>query len=219
MKKFDSNPAYVGNRPDIEALICPKTRFVLDVGCSTGMLGAAIKARTGATVFGIELSEDMACDAMNCIDKVFVGDAVEIIGKGVLDGYLFDAIVFADVLEHLIDPWVVLKNATKYLSKEGCVIASVPNVRHFDTIYQLAIKGRWPYRKRGIHDWNHLRFFTKSTVTEMFEGSGLTIEMLEASYRVIEKPHKLNSFAQYLAIPGIRDFLAFQYLVRARLKR
>jgi predicted TPR repeat methyltransferase len=78
MNRTDFNPSYVGQRRDIERLIPPNAKNVLDVGCSTGTLGAAIKAKTGARVFGIELSEGMAHEALSRIDKVFVGDAAEI---------------------------------------------------------------------------------------------------------------------------------------------
>lgn len=211
------NPAYVGQRLDIESLVPFSTQTVLDVGCSTGMLGAAIKAKTGAQVFGIELSETMAEEALNRIDKVFVGDASQIILQGELDNYRFDTIIFADVLEHLVDPWLVLRAAKGYLNPEGIIIASIPNVRHLDTIYHLLVKGRWPYRERGIHDQTHLRFFTKQNIAELFINAGLTIDTVETNYRILEKPSSLNHFARFFAFPILKDFLAFQYLIRARI--
>ncbi len=217
MSKTDFNPSYVGQRPDIERLIPPEAKLILDVGCSTGILGAAIKAKTGAQVFGIEWSEEMANEAIDRIDKVFVGDATEIILRGKLNGYYFDAIIFADVLEHLIDPWVTLSAAATHLNSRGIVIASVPNIRHIDTIYNLVARGYWPYRDRGIHDRTHLRFFTKKNVDELFEHAGLSIDIVETNYRLLEIPHRINRFAKFLALPGIRTFLAFQYLIRARL--
>ena len=47
-------------RPDIQALVPASARTILDLGCSTGALGAALKARQGATVVGVELGEDYA---------------------------------------------------------------------------------------------------------------------------------------------------------------
>lgn len=200
-------------------MIPSTARVVLDVGCSIGVLGAAIKAKTGAQVFGIELSEEMANEAVNRIDKVFVGDVADVMCQGKLDGYKFDIIVFADVLEHLADPWAVFSTATNYLQSEGTIIASIPNVRHIDTIYNLALKGYWPYRDRGIHDRTHLRFFTRRNIIELFESAGLSIIYLKTHYRLLEKPHKLNRFARFFAFPGIRNFLAFQYLIQGRLTK
>jgi len=155
------NPSYIGIRLDLERLISPESKFVLDVGCSTGTLGKRIKDKNNAEVWGIEFSEEMAAEAACKIDKVFIGDATEIIKNGSLNNAKFDVIIFGDVLEHLVDPWTTLRLASSYLKPDGYVITSIPNVRHIDTIYNLLIKGYWPYRERGIHDRTHLRFFTK----------------------------------------------------------
>jgi 2-polyprenyl-3-methyl-5-hydroxy-6-metoxy-1,4-benzoquinol methylase len=216
VSKADFNPSYVGQRPDIEKLIPPEAKLILDVGCSTGTLGAAVKAKTGAQVIGIELSEQMANEASHRIDKVFTGDATEVIRGGDLSGYLFDAIIFADALEHFIDPWITLSAAATHLSPRGVIIASIPNIRHIDTIYNLAARGYWPYRDRGIHDRTHLRFFTKKSIEDLFEQAGLSIDVIATNYRLLEAPHKINRFARFLALPGLRPFLAFQYLIRAR---
>ena len=40
----------------------------------------------------------------------------------------YDFIIFADVLEHLVEPWVVLKNVSKFLKPKGSIIVSIPNI-------------------------------------------------------------------------------------------
>ncbi|MFH1144241.1 MAG: hypothetical protein V1774_06835 [Candidatus Eisenbacteria bacterium] len=118
------------------------------------------------------------------------------------------------MLEHLRDPWSVLKGAVGFLDMNGVVIAAVPNVRHIDTLFSLIIKGEWPYRDRGIHDRTHLRFFTKSAARNLFASAGLRGDVLRANYRILEKPYRINGISKYLAAPGLRDFLAFQYILR-----
>ena len=210
------NPSYVGRRSDVERLLPPGVHSVLDVGCSVGALGASIKASTGAQVTGIEYSPAMAAEAEKVLDRVFVGDATAVIDGTTLEGMQFDAIIFADVLEHLPDPWLVLRRAVRLLSPGGRIIASLPNIRHLSTIYHLVVLGYWPYRDRGIHDRTHLRFFTRRNVLELFRSANLEIESVDAKYRLLERPHRINRFAKYFALPGLRGFLAFQYLVTAR---
>ena len=210
------NPSYVGRRSDVERLLPPGVHSVLDVGCSVGALGASIKASTGAQVTGIEYSPAMAAEAEKVLDRVFVGDATAVIDGTALEGMQFDAIIFADVLEHLPDPWLVLRRAVRLLSPGGRIIASLPNIRHLSTIYHLVVLGYWPYRDRGIHDRTHLRFFTRRNVLELFRSANLEIESVDAKYRLVERPHRINRFAKYFALPGLRGFLAFQYLVTAR---
>ena len=52
--------AYISERTDILSLIPPNVKRVLDVGCSTGVLGRQIKQSMGITVIGIEMDQDMA---------------------------------------------------------------------------------------------------------------------------------------------------------------
>jgi hypothetical protein len=78
------------------------------------------------------------------------------------------------------------------------------------------VKARWPYRNRGIHDRTHLRFFTLKNIREMLHDSGLEIDVMETNYRFWEAGHKYNKYAKKFAIPWVRNFLAFQYLMRAR---
>jgi hypothetical protein len=40
---------------------------------------------------------------------------------------------------------------------------------------------------------------------------------METNYRLIERPHRLNRYARFFALPGIAPFLAFQYLLVASL--
>ncbi len=217
MEKF--KPSYIGSRNDILKLIPHGIRRVLDVGCSTGTLGESIKRRIGAEVVGIELDEEMAKIAKLKLDRVIVEDVEVIELKNYYPFKYFDCIVFADVLEHLKDPWKVLKETTKFLSDDGIVVASIPNVRHWDTIFNLVFKGYWPYRERGIHDKTHLRFFTLKNIKELFQSSNLQIIRIERKYRIIEGPHKLgiiNVLSKYFALLFLKEFLTFQYLVVAK---
>ncbi len=220
MKKSNTvfNDSYVGQRPDILKLLPHTLKRVLDIGCSTGVLGKAIKEKTGATVVGVETSKEMAVIAFKKIDQVIVGDIEDISIQKRLKGQKFDAIIFADVLEHLRDPWDLLHKMSAYLGSNGVVIASIPNVRHIDTLVNLIFKGYWPYRTRGIHDAAHLRFFTIQNINGMFKAANLKIEKVDVHYRIIESPHPLNQYAKYFAFPALKEFLAFQYLIVAQKK-
>jgi 2-polyprenyl-3-methyl-5-hydroxy-6-metoxy-1,4-benzoquinol methylase len=211
------NPAYVSPRPDILALVPTTARCVLDVGCSNGALGKSIKqSQPGARVVGMEVSADMAEDARAHLDQVLIGDIEHPQAFDALGGQRFDTIIFADVLEHLKDPWSMLEKIRPFLLPNGVVITSIPNVRHMDTIFNLVIKGRWPYRDRGIHDRTHLRFFTKRNIEELFAGASFKIDAMRTNYRFFERPHPWNRYAKAAALPGLAPFLAFQYLLLAR---
>lgn len=208
------NPAYVGPREDILRLVPEDARSVLDVGCSVGTLGRALRER-GARVVGLELDAAMAEEARAVLDEVHVGSVEDPQLLARLGDARFDCIVFADLLEHLVDPWGALRHFAGHLTEEGVVVASLPNIRHYTTIRTLLFQGDWPYRDRGIHDRTHLRFFTLRNVRELFDSAGLSIRRVNRNYRLIERPHRLNRVAPLLALPLLRDLIAFQYLVQA----
>jgi len=74
------------------------------------------------------------------------------------DEAIFDYIVCADVLEHLIDPWAILAELVTFLKLDGRIIISLPNVRRWTVWMPLVIKGKWDYRESVIMDRTHLRF-------------------------------------------------------------
>jgi 2-polyprenyl-3-methyl-5-hydroxy-6-metoxy-1,4-benzoquinol methylase len=210
------NPSYVGYRNDILRLVPNGVKKVLDVGCSTGTLGGQIIQKNGAEVIGIELDVQMAEIARKRLDNVIVANIEEFDFLNNLGSADFDCIIFADILEHLKDPWSVLKKSTQILLPEGIVISSIPNIRHYTTIMNLLFRGSWPYVERGIHDRTHLRFFTLRSIFEMFAVAGLEIVKVRRNYRIIERPHRMNKLTRFIAIPPLKNFLAYQYLVLAQ---
>lgn len=208
------NTSYIGARNDILTLIPDNISKVLDVGCSTGAFGKQIKQRNNnLEVVGIELDEKMANVAKKKLDKVIVGDIENINLADSFSPDYFDCMIFADILEHLKNPWAILKNITRFLNDNGVVIASIPNIRHCSTITNLLFKGYWPYRERGIHDRTHLRFFTLRNIRELFQYANLNIERIERNYRIIEKPHRLNRFSKCFAFYPCKELFTFQYLI------
>jgi 2-polyprenyl-3-methyl-5-hydroxy-6-metoxy-1,4-benzoquinol methylase len=210
------NPSYVGPREDILGLVPRGVRRVLDVGCSVGVLGEAIRRRDGARVWGIEFDDEMRAIAGEKLDRVWGGDVESLDLEILREAEGYDCICFADLLEHLRDPWRVLRGMAGLLAPGGVVVASIPNIRHYSTLTSLALAGYWPYRDRGIHDRTHLRFFTLRNVRELFAEAGMEIEIVRRNYRLIEAPSRFNRFSKWFAFPPFREFLAFQYLVRAR---
>src|SRR3954454_11856792 len=103
---------YAQARPDVAALVPPTCRRVLEVGCARGLLGESL-VRRGHHVTGIELVPEAAAEARSRLHRVECAD-VETQGFPFPPGS-FDCVIFADVLEHLVDPWRVLRKATALL--------------------------------------------------------------------------------------------------------
>jgi 2-polyprenyl-3-methyl-5-hydroxy-6-metoxy-1,4-benzoquinol methylase len=167
---------YFGHaRPEVLALVPTGARRVLDVGCGAGRLGEAIKGRQQAEVIGIELNESAAAWARQRLDRVVVGNVEQLdveFGAGSLD-----AIVCADILEHLREPERLLLKARTWLAADGSLIASIPNVRHHSVVRSL-LQGNWTYESAGLLDRDHVRFFTRREIEKMFFRAGFAIDEL-----------------------------------------
>ena len=144
-----------------------------------------------------------------------MGDIGDVLDRGSLGNATFDCILLADVLEHLVDPWTILRRLTDHLEPQGLVVTSLPNVRHYTTLLSLLVGKRWPYRDRGIHDRTHLRFFAQRNVVELFQSAGLTITSMRRQYRVLEGPIPIQSVFACSRRSPLRDLLTFQYLIVA----
>ena len=151
-------------------------RRVLDVGCGTGNFGASIRKRTGCEVWGVESNAGSIQKAEQNLDKFFYG----YFGAELdLPAGYFDCIVFNDVLEHILDPASALVSARALLSSGGCIVASIPNIRQFPTVWKLIIGGDWQYQEIGILDKTHLRFFTWLSIMRLFQEAGFAIQRID----------------------------------------
>lgn len=165
-------------RPEILNLVPTNATHILDVGCGTGELGKALKQRQNCRVDGIELNKEAAQAAGDRLDRIWC-DNVNRFNPDFLNGE-YDCIVLADILEHLVSPWDILKKYSDTLTDDGTIIASIPNIAHPWILSQLE-KGLFRYDAAGILDITHLRFFTKTTIGQLFYKAGLKIVDMQPS--------------------------------------
>jgi methionine biosynthesis protein MetW len=200
--------AYESERGEILGLVPARARRVLDLGCSTGWLAAALKQRGEVEVVGIERESAYAAEARTRCDRVIEGDI-----EDVPDGLgRFDCLVAADVLEHLVDPWSALEAYVAML-EPGCrAIVSLPNVGHWSTFARLA-GGSWPRLPEGIHDETHLRWFTRRDAIALCEGAGLEVEHVERRTWLLWRGTRLDRHAGPLSRLGA---FTFQYVLAGR---
>jgi 2-polyprenyl-3-methyl-5-hydroxy-6-metoxy-1,4-benzoquinol methylase len=89
-----------------------------------------------------------------------------------------DLILCLDVLEHVIDPWEVVRRLYKLLKPGGALIVSIPNVRNHKVLFPLLFQGKWDYTDAGILDKTHLRFFVRDTAIKLIESSRLKVDLV-----------------------------------------
>jgi len=209
--QIDSNfDGYYDNvRPEIISLIDKDMLMILDVGCGHGNLGRRLKQVNFARkVFGIEYHGNVAEIAKKNLDEVIVGDVQTI--NFPFDRNMFDCIIFADILEHLIDPTSILQKVKPFLKDNGIIICSIPNMRHYAVILRMIMQG-WQYDDFGHFDKTHLRFFSLQSMKELISGAGYSIEQIIPRIVASKKMKLINSI-----VGGkMEEFVAFQYIIKA----
>ncbi len=121
----------------------------------------------------------------------------------------YDLLIFADILEHLYDPWQVLSRYATYLRPGGRLLTSIPNIQHWATVIRL-LTGRWRYRDGGTLDRSHIRFFTRRTARELVQKAGLEIDKIK--YGMGPECKIFNA----MVLGSMTNFLTFQFLILAQ---
>lgn len=160
--------------PDLLEKIPLAARTILDVGCAQGALGAHyLRRNPNCRYLGLEADPEAAAQARTRLSEVVVGD-VEVTPMPFEVPEGIDCIIYGDVLEHLLDPWAVLKAHAKYLSPTGIVLVCMPNVEHWSLVARL-LAGTFDYEDMGLLDRTHLRWFTPRTMARALTEAGLVL--------------------------------------------
>lgn len=220
---MDQTPAHDIPNHDLLAVM-PAVSRIAEVGCSRGALARAFRERHPACshYLGVEIDAAYAAIARDHCDAVLVGDIEGLLESGALQGQApFDCWVFGDTLEHLRDPWQVLRALRPLLTPEGCICACIPNMQHWSIQLRLN-SGRIEYSESGLLDRTHLRWFTRITLMQLFQDSGFQVQSLAG--RVFQHPQSekasalIGQMARQIGHDpeqAVRDALPLQYVVRA----
>ena len=192
---------------------------MLEVGCSSGYLGASLVAR-GHHVIGVEPDPVPAAAAARVLSGVW---------NGGLDDYLaappdarVDVLVLGDVLEHKGEPAQAERRSIAPRAHGGRGGVSQPNKTQGRVRARL-LEGRFEYAPRGILDHTHLRFFSRDGVARLCADAGLAIERLfEVGVAIpdIGREYDMRLRRELITAVEVLDDdntgHAFQYVLRAR---
>lgn len=198
--------------------IRPRSR-VLEVGPASGYMTRYLKEELGCDVCIAEIDPACAEKAGSYAVRSFVGDIEKVDWWQQWPGDRFDVILFADVLEHLKNPWRVLSISAGFLNPGGRILASVPNLAHTSILIELW-QNRFAYRPVGLLDSGHLRFFSRNSINELFESAGLKITSVDFTRLAPEETEFKNSLKElpWIVRRAFRKRLfaeAYQFIVEA----
>ena len=181
----------------------PNSR-ILDVGCSSGRLGSELIKEKNAYVVGIDIDKEDIEIAKKNLNEAYIFDLehddFKSLGK-------FDTVIFADVIEHLINPVSVLKKIKNNILPNGQLIFSVPNMANGIVRLEL-LAGRFEYKQWGLLDRTHLHYYDLPELEKVLGSSGYAITKLDCKIKDI--PEKL--IGDELSKVGLvltKEFVAF----------
>jgi 2-polyprenyl-3-methyl-5-hydroxy-6-metoxy-1,4-benzoquinol methylase len=195
---------------------------VLDVGCSSGSFGKVLIDIKKCIVDGIEpfaADAELARQKLRDVYELNVenGDLSKLKTK-------YDFIIFADVIEHLVDPVAALQKVTKLLKPGGSILYSLPNMAHI-SIRLALLDGEFDHTETGLIDKTHLHFYTHKQLERTFTAASLTI----ADQKYTHVPYPETYILKHLEKAGLTvgdearfkkltnnvDAQAFQFVGRA----
>ncbi len=201
-------------------LVKEKSRC-LDVGCSVGYIGELLKAEKNCEIYGIEIDKEaIAMAKMKKVYKEIFNFSIsnynsQIYQKFFSSNLKFDYIIFADILEHLEEPYQILYNFSKKLNKNGKILISIPNIAHMDISKNL-IERKFNYNKMGLLDNTHIRFFTKSSFIDMIKNIN---EQFKTNLQIVKInntkviPSYINSYPNlYKILNQDNELCTLQYI-------
>ncbi len=210
---------YTSVRTDLVSLLPKKPNLrVLEIGAGGGDTLVFIKEqKLAAEVVGLDVFDLPGTNQQHpLIDRFIIAD----IEKNDLDypvGY-FDVILCGDVIEHLVDPWAVIKKLSVHLKTDGLFVISTPNFRHLNNFVTIYLRGDFKYNPAGdLLDKTHLRFFCRKNIADLVNTTELAFESIAPI--IAFKDYQPRFFVRlFNTLTGrlFEEFIVSQYVVVGR---
>jgi SAM-dependent methyltransferase len=146
---------------------------LLEIGAGQGKLGAAFAAQ-GIEYVGIEpvASEidqgrkrhpELKLIQASCYD-----DPEELRSKR------FDLVYSNDIIEHLYEPRRIASFSRAHLKPGGMIVCGTPHYGSYLRNLLLSLTNRWDQHHNPLWDGGHIKFFSKSTLHQLWSQAGFT---------------------------------------------
>lgn len=142
---------------------------ILDVGCGSGLNTKTLKD-SGFEVMGVDVSENATFEAKRKYPEIEF--SVARIEKLPFPDKTFDAIYCAEVIEHIYDTEVAIKELNRVLKKDGYLFLSTP----YHGFLKNLILILFGFEKHFNPSGPHVRFFTRNSLQKLLENNGFKVQ-------------------------------------------
>lgn len=194
----------------------PKGSRVLEFGPAAGYFTKFLKEELECSVSIVELDAVLFNQAIRYAEDGFLGNIETFEWADFFKGRQFDVILFNDVLEHLRDPDAAITRAREFLTDEGTLMVSIPNIAHASILINL-LYNFFNYTDTGLLDSTHTHFWGFNNIFPFFEKAGYKVEYVDGTYmepesteqHFINVPKELRAVFTSDILHQIYQFLIF----------
>jgi len=190
----------------------PDGSVVLEIGCADGRLANMLSIKKKCKVYCVEKDPSMAIIVKGkCVD--IQNRDIEKIRLPYTEGF-FDCLIMGNVLEHMVEPLKVLKDIKKYLSDDGFLIFSVPNIVNWHSRLTIFF-GKFEYAESGVFDRTHLHFYNLNSAKKLAIDAGYNIVSLDVTPSIYFFKERLN-FLWYRMALLWKNLFADEFIIKAK---
>lgn len=162
-----------GSRIDVAFGLLDKGDKLLDIGCGNGILCEMARSKY-ANVYGADISKN----ALGHIkEKSFTPILTNLNSMGLpFKNDVFDTVTCLDVIEHVLDPYLIVSEVWRVLRENGTFILITPNIGYIKHRISLLL-GKFPTTSgdKELYDGGHLHYFTFSDIERLLHKFGFNI--------------------------------------------
>jgi 2-polyprenyl-3-methyl-5-hydroxy-6-metoxy-1,4-benzoquinol methylase len=161
------------------------SKRVLDLGAGNGTLCGRLSTR-GIKVVGVEYDAQGVDIARRSYPAVrFHQHSVEDDPALLLQHEQpFDTVVSTEVIEHLYSPHCLPQFARCVLKDDGCLIVTTPYHGYLKNL-ALSLMGHWDQHHTVLWRGGHIKFFSRTTLTQLLEENGFEVVRFAGVGRVV----------------------------------
>lgn len=155
--------------------LVPRGGRILELGAGPGSITRRLVDEAGCRVTAVELMDGFLPHLLPYSERVVQANLNDASWPSAVgEGERFDAIVAADVLEHLERPAELLRACQPMLGSGGSIIVSLPHIGHC-VIHACLMDEDFEYREWGLLDATHIRFFGLRNMQNLVADAGLKV--------------------------------------------
>lgn len=154
---------------------CNRNDYILDVGCFDGKILKTLEQKGYKNLYGVDFSETSKKSFKNTSIHFATYDIER---DKIPYNRKFNAVIYTDVLEHVLSPQTILFDIKKNLSEDGKIFFSVPNAGWILNGLLLSFLPSKLFLSSAFGPWGHTYHFTFYQIRKIANNLGFTINNL-----------------------------------------